>query len=361
MAKLVDTPRYRIPLLVLGMLALLAGLWGGLLRLGWRLDPLQPMLPIMHGPLMVCGFLGTVIGLERAVALERLWAFAAPLMAGLGGLLLIGGIGTWQGPALITVSSLLLLSIFGVVLRIQFQTFLIVMAMGAAAWFTGNVLWLLGAPVFQIVGWWTGFLVLTIAGERLDLSRMLAHAPHVQPLFLVLVGLLIAGLGLTYFMPGLGTRLTGGAFTLLALWLLRYDIARQTVRQVGLTRFIAVCLIAGYVWLIVGGVLMLVYGGLPGGPAYDALLHAIFVGFVFSMIFGHAPIIFPALLGVRMTYGSHFYAHLALLHVSLVMRVVGDLGGLFTLRLWGGLLNTAAIILFLAMTVHGFISGSRGR
>ena len=35
----------------------------------------------LHGPLMVCGFLGAVIGLERAAALGRLWAYAAPLAA----------------------------------------------------------------------------------------------------------------------------------------------------------------------------------------------------------------------------------------------------------------------------------------
>ena len=27
---------------------------------------------------------------------------------------------------------------------------------------------MLGAPVYRVVGWWIGFLVLTIAGERLD-------------------------------------------------------------------------------------------------------------------------------------------------------------------------------------------------
>ena len=41
----------------------------------------------------------------------------------------------------------------------------------------------------------------------------------------------------------------------LAVWLFRYDIARRTVLQSGLTRFIALCLLAGYGWLAVGGVL----------------------------------------------------------------------------------------------------------
>lgn len=59
--------RIRFPLMGLGMLALLAALWAGLVRLGWGLPPLRPTLPIAHGPLMVSGFLGTLISLERAV------------------------------------------------------------------------------------------------------------------------------------------------------------------------------------------------------------------------------------------------------------------------------------------------------
>jgi hypothetical protein len=68
-----------------GMIALLGGLWAGLLRLGWAGPFLQANLPAAHGPLMVCGFLGTVISLERAVALDRAWTFLAPGLTGGGG------------------------------------------------------------------------------------------------------------------------------------------------------------------------------------------------------------------------------------------------------------------------------------
>ena len=61
----------RLPLLAMGMIALLTGLWAGLLRLGWDLPLLRPTFPALHGPLMVSGFLGTLIGLERAVALRE--------------------------------------------------------------------------------------------------------------------------------------------------------------------------------------------------------------------------------------------------------------------------------------------------
>jgi hypothetical protein len=121
---------------------------------------------------------------------------------------------------------------------------------------------------------------------------------------------------------------------LLALWLFAYDLARVTVRQRGLPRYIAWCLLAGYAWLAFGGAL------LAASLAYDAALHAIFVGFVFSMVFGHAPVILPAVLRVRLPYHRALYLPLVLLHGSLALRVlVSALAGA-----WG---NAAAIALFI--------------
>jgi len=78
----------------------------------------------------------------------------------------------------------------------------------------------------------------------------------------------------------------------------------------------------------------------------------VFVGFVISMIFGHAPIIFPAVLGVPISFRPAFYIHLVLLHLSLIVRVTGDLANAHAVRMWGGLLNEVAILLFLAMTIY---------
>ena len=74
-------------------------------------------------------------------------------------------------------------------------------------------------------------------------------------------------------------RLTGSGLLALSVWLLHDDIARRTVWQGGLTRFIALSLLSGYVWLGMSGLLAMVYGGVPAGPRYDAILHALFLGF----------------------------------------------------------------------------------
>jgi len=126
--------RARALLLLPGMLALLAALWGGLLRLGWQLPVPPTPLAAFHGPLMVAGFLGTVIGMERAVALGGGWAYLAPLASGLGALALVAGSPGGSGPLLTTAGSLGLVLLFVAILFRQTAPFTVVMALGALAW-----------------------------------------------------------------------------------------------------------------------------------------------------------------------------------------------------------------------------------
>jgi hypothetical protein len=84
----------RLPLLLLPLAAvsLLSGLLAGLIRMGWALPTPNADLILPHGPLMVAGFFGTLIGLERAVALQKAWVYGAPVLVGFGGLTLaVGG------------------------------------------------------------------------------------------------------------------------------------------------------------------------------------------------------------------------------------------------------------------------------
>jgi len=348
--------RIRFPLLALGLLALLAGLWAGLVRLGWGVPPLRSTLIMAHGPLMVSGFLGTLITLERAVALRSTWAYASPLLTGLGAVALIVGLPDLMGPLFLALGSFGLTAIFAVFVCRQPTLFMITMALGALSWLVGNALWLAGWPIFQVILWWAGFLILTIVGERLELSRLLSPPRHVQITFLTAVGLLLAGLIVSTVDLGIGVRLAGLGMIALALWLGRYDIARRTVRQEGLPRFVACALLAGYIWLGASGLMGALFGSVVAGFHYDALLHALFLGFVFSMIFGHAPIIFPAILGLAVHFKMGFYSHLLLLHLALLLRVVGDLVYWLPGWQWGGLLNVAALLLFLVNTARSLRS-----
>ena len=368
------------PALVLpALVALVAGLWAGLVRVGWGLPPLAGSLATAHGPLMVGGFLGTAVTLERAVALVagldraggaeaatrsgrrplpavalgRRAALVFPALTGLGALGLVAGLGGPWAPLLLAAGSGGLVGMSVTIARRQPALHHVTLALGALAWLVGNALWLAGWPVFRVVPWWAAFLVLTIAGERLELSRVLLPPRGARVAFAALAAALVAGVALTAVAPAAGDALAGAALVATAGWLLRWDVARRTVRQRGLTRFIAAAMLSGYVWLGVAGALFVrEAGSLVAGPAYDAALHALFLGFVFSMIFGHAPIILPAVARVTVRFGRSFYAHLALLHVSLALRLGGDLVGSGPARRWGALLNAAAILLFVATTAR---------
>src|SRR6266536_3653077 len=77
-------PLQRVPLLVLGFVGLFVGAGAGLARLGWSVPGAVAGVAALHGPLMICGFFGVVIALERAVAIGTYWAYLGPLLAGVG-------------------------------------------------------------------------------------------------------------------------------------------------------------------------------------------------------------------------------------------------------------------------------------
>lgn len=349
----------RYPFLAASILILLGALWGGWVRMGWPWPALQPSLVSAHGPLMVAGFLGTLIGVERAVALRRAWTYVPPALCALGGIALILGLPAWTGALLITLGSLGLVAVFIEIVRRQTALYTLTMAAGAGLWFVGNLLWLTGRPIYQVVFWWAGFLILTIAGERLEMGRLVRLSRQAERLFLVATGIYAAGLLAGLASPALGARIVGLGMLALAAWLLRYDIARYTVRRPGLPRYAALCLLSGYVWMGAAGLFGIWQGVLVAGLYYDALLHAVFVGFVLSMIFGHAPIIFPAVLGRPIRFSPVLYLPLALLHLSLGLRVAGDLAASPVVRQWGGLFNGLALLIFLGMNAVLVIQGER--
>lgn len=355
----------RLPLVALAIVALLAAMWGGLLRVGWQFPPIIQILPAVHGPLMIVGFLGTLISLERAVAMQARWAYLAPILSTLGTIILFLNSDSHVGIFIATLGSIALLMIFVVIVNRHLALYTGTMAFGIVIWVLGNLIWLADIPVYRIVNWWAGFLILTIVGERLELSRIQRLSQRTLVLYSIAIGIFLIGLVVDFAevqfdtATVFGARLVGLGMLAIALWLARFDIARRTVRQQGLTRFIAICLLAGYFWLGVSGALRIYYGGVTGGFAYDAILHTVFLGFVISMIFGHAPIIFPSVLGRPINYRPSFYVHLILLHVSLVLRVIGDLVLTMPWRQWGAMLNVIAVLLFLIATVSSIAQSAR--
>ena len=330
----------------LTLIPLVFGLWAALRLIGWPLALPTIYLGPAHGALMVDGVLASLIGVERAVALERRAFYISPVLTGAGALVL-----AWTGDVAVafgtvTAGAVVLLVMFLVILRRQPGLHTVGQAIGAACLVVGNMLGGWGHAVPELVPWWGSFLALVIAAERLELSRLLRLTALDTTTFAISVGLTVSGCIVATWTLTSGFVLAAGGWFLLAAWLLVHDIAYRNAARRGLPRFTAFCLLTGYGWLLVSAALIYFEGGLRLGLTYDAALHGVFLGFVLSMVFAHAPVILPSVLGRPLRFHPILYAPLLLLHASLAVRIGSDLLAAPQVRSWAGLANVAAIVAF---------------
>ncbi|MFJ8597974.1 hypothetical protein ACIREM_04445 [Streptomyces shenzhenensis] len=350
----------RAPLLLAAGLCLLAGLDAALGLLGLPAPVSAGRLPQVHGMLMVLGFAGTLVALERAVALGRPWAWQAPGCLGAGGLLLLGPVDLVVPRLLFVAGCAALVALYVCFWRRQPSAALIAQAAGAVSALGAALLWLGGTDVPRMLPWLVAFLVLTIAGERLELARVAVLAPSAERTFLACVGAVTAGVAATLLWPAIGTVLLGAALLALVAWLVVHDVARRLLRAPGLPRFTAACLLAGYAWLGLAGALWLLTGPVTEGTRYDAVVHAVFLGFVLSMIMAHAPVILPAVLRRPLPYRPALAVAAWLLHLSLALRVVvGDLRDVRGAWQLGGVLNIVAVLLFVVSAATASVAATR--
>jgi hypothetical protein len=309
---------------------LVLGVAGGLARMGAP-GPRGPALAL-HGLLLVSGFFGTLISLERFIALRRPAWLLAPAASAAGGVVAWSG-GPVEGALLCwLVAGLALLA--GCVLeagRSLMRLPLLLRILGAACWSAGTLLWLQGALAYQALPGWLAFLVLTIASERDDVAGTLRTRPLAAVAFgagvvLLPLSMLVAGLEATLRLqipasaqaPGPGLIQWTGCL-LLALVLLTSDVSQGQGEGWGRWEWRATRV--ADVWLLVASLLGLSQHWLPfagAGPAWHALL----LGFAFSTLFAQMPRLLMSVSGARLRYTSWFVLPLVLLSASLVLRVV---------------------------------------
>ena len=325
-----------------------AAVLGGLLRAGVYL-PTSPYTvfghaAVAHAQLMLSGFLGTAIAIERAVAIKLRWAFVAPLASGSASFLVLGGhadAAAWLGVA----ASLAFVAVNGLLVVRQRAPHTALLLLGAVAWLVGNLLFAIDRSAASALPWWFTFPVLTIAAERLEMTRLMRRHPWALASLIAVLAALLSGAALSVAAPAAGGVLFGLALSALAVWLGLFDIARRTVFAHGLSRYMALCLLAGYGWLGVAG---LAWTGMAlGCPGRDMALHALGLGFIVSMLMGHAPVILPAVARIKLRFGPWFYIPLVWLHSSLLLRLVGGIGDP-AVRQLGAALNAAALLAFVA-------------
>lgn len=332
--------------LFLAALSLLSGLYAGLLRVDMSIADLLSLSAMIHGPVMINGFLGTLIGLERSAALDKKWAYGAPLFFTIGSISFILGssiFGKW-----FMLIGAILFSIIAIYLYIiDKEPYHIIMALGGLSLLIGNLLFLLDYPIGHLVMWWVLFPLLTIFGERLELNRIMRPTPSMVLIFTILNYLLVLSAIVSLFNLGFGWHIFAIVLIFTAIWLVINDIARFTFKNPGWNGYSGTCLLTGYGWLVLGGITLLLFDFKIAGPHYDTFLHVLFVGFVFSMIFAHASVIIPALSGKIIPYHNYFYLPLLLLHLGLIIRLTGNLLPDHGIRTFGSYINVVAILMFL--------------
>jgi hypothetical protein len=332
---------------------LVAGIAGGLLRAGVALPPTVSgrwldQAVAEHAFLMICAFMGTVIGIERAVAVKKAFAHGGPIASALAGASMLCGapsLARW----LVVAASVAFIGVNVLVVLRQRAAHCALLLVAAIAWAAGSLLHALDTPSGAAVPWWFSFLVLTIGAERLEMTRLMRRHEGASGALWAIVAAMLLGAAASVVSPVWGGTLYGMSLLCLAIWLLCFDIARRTVLAHGLSRYMAVCLLLGYGWLLVAGAAWVAAS--LGLPMRDAALHALALGFVFSMMLGHAPVILPAIARVKVLFGWAYYIPLALLHGSLLLRLVA--GHADPKALAAGATGNALAIAAFAVTVVG--------
>jgi hypothetical protein len=176
-----------------------------------------------HGALMVSGFAGTLICLERAIVARRRWAMSAPVLSAAGAIAVIAGAPTEISALAVAGAAALLGAMTLASAEVSRSVGVVTMAAGALAWAVGALLWAAGSEPYRSVPWWIAFLVLTVAAERMELSRALRPSAAALATYAGASAIVIVGTAATLADFALGLGVAGAGVLALVLWLVLRD------------------------------------------------------------------------------------------------------------------------------------------
>lgn len=364
-------PRSRMVLLIGAGLAALLGLVAALIRADLIHPSDRVPLADLHGGLMVYGFLGAAIGLERAVAYRSggskkpSWGFLAPALGLLGSLLcllsltvssraaapawvrveLFGGI-PW------TLSMLILAAMYLAIWHRQPSAEVLIQVLGSLVGLVGAFGWVAGLDASVLAPTWLFFLVLTIVGERVELARAVFSDIRLESGILGLSLLTVLVLPVQAMAPSVGYPLLGLSLGLLLLVMASHDVAKGTFRHGGLPGFMGTCMLSAYAWGLLAALIWMAAPVDSGTYWGDMALHALAVGFIMTMVIAHVCMIVPSVIRRPLPFHPLLWGAWALMQVGLLIRLLGAIR-LYT-PLWkaGNLLNVLGILSMMLIVVY---------
>ena len=283
--------------------------------------------------------------------MKKTWAWAGPAFHVLAVLTLLAGAPRPVPAVCFALSFLVLGFIYLEVHRRQPTLAVLVQAAGVIGGIAASLLWAMNPSFATAMPLCVLYVVATIIGERMELARVTIVGTRAENLITALV-LALAAAGVIYILvPAVGYRLMGALLLAISLTTVRVDVAKNLVRAKGLPQYSAACMLAGYFWLALAGLAWLGMGQVSGF-SYDASVHTIFLGFVMSMIFAHAPIILTSVIRKMLPYSPVLYVPMVLLHAGLMVRVGADIFAHTGVYQVGGMTNVVAVLLFV---LSGFV------
>ena len=364
-------PRFRMALLIGAGLAALLGLVAALIRADLIHPSGRVPLADLHGGLMVYGFLGAAIGLERAVAYRSggsskpSWGFFAPALGLLGSLLCLlslmvsshGDAPAWVRVELFggipwTLSMLVLTAMYLAIWRRQPSAEVLIQVLGSLVGLVGAAAWVAGLDASVLAPTWLFFLILTIVGERVELARAVFSDIRLESGILGLSLLTVLMLPIQAMAPSVGYPLLGLSLGLLLLVMASHDVAKGTFRHGGLPGFMGTCMLSAYAWGLLAALIWMV-APLDSSTYWgDMALHALAVGFIMTMVIAHVCMIVPSVIRRPLPFHPLLWGAWALMQVGLLIRLLGAIR-LYT-PLWkaGNLLNVLGILSMMLTVVY---------
>lgn len=317
--------------IILMLLAITAGLERGGLH-STNLNLVHP-LGNLHFLIFFAGFFGTLLSVESAVGQGKKLLFLIPATI-IVGLILYIATGFW----LLLVAGSLAFSIPSIIVfktRREYITFLLACFLFAL----GTILYVFDFYYPSAIAY-IYFLTFYILAERLELAKIVGADKRSFRHFLsneiIVVGLVFFSI----YDAFIALRILGAVVFLLTFWFFSNDLARKTIKTREPAKYSAIAMLSGYFWLAFGNLLFLISPSTFWGEG----IHSITLGFVFSMVFAHAPIIFPNVGKFKFIFSKILYIPFLLLHISIMLRVLSYL--LPTIKTISLHLNYSSIILF---------------
>ena len=339
------------------LLAVITGIWRAALTRGFLLSPIPEWWP-PHGHLMIGGFLATLIMFERMVALRIHFLIWVPYSYALTAIFLHTG---WWPLRVVHFAALAgwlwhcrkAIQVFHnkekpLVESVAYLT------LSLALNYPGG---LPASPTVSLAA--LSFPVAAIAVERLELSLQFQRKGSRAILWgLILWCILWISSVWTAFPP---LNLMGFLTLLLFVGITCFDTALRRSPQLltgGLHSFLRVALYVAYGWLLLSSLAMILWNRLEGAIAKDLVFHLIGLGFIFSMILAHAPIILASTLG-KLPPLKPAWVPFVLFQAMTVLRAVGDLSVSHSVSFWtwtGWISGVGHLFAFLGYVAVSFTS-----